>query len=323
VKTNNIYKENEMSKIAMIFAGQGSQAVGMGKDFYENSKLAREMFEKAGDRIGVDFKELIFEENEKLGQTAYTQPAILLVQMIAYKLFREECPDVKPALFLGHSLGEFSALCAAGAIDYVDAVELVHKRGAYMQEACDTIEAGMMAIVGLDDAAVEKICADAQAEGKKVWPANYNQDGQLVVAGMKSDLASLEQTFKDAGAKRALLLNMSVASHCDILAPAQEPLAELMEKYITDNFEAPVISNVTTKPYSTKAEAVELLKEQLVKPVKYKQSIQAIAPEVDMAIEFGNGVVLKGLNRRIAKDLKTLNVSDTASLEKVKEEVCL
>ena len=266
----------------MIFAGQGSQAVGMGKDFYENSKLAREMFEKAGDRIGVDFKELIFEENEKLGQTAYTQPAILLVQMIAYKLFRSECPDVKPALFLGHSLGEFSALCAAGAIDYVDAVELVHKRGAYMQEACDAIEAGMMAIVGLDDATVEKICADAQAEGKKVWPANYNQDGQLVVAGMKSDLASLEQTFKDAGAKRALLLNMSVASHCDILAPAQEPLAKLMEKYITDSFEAPVISNVTTQPYSTKEEAVKLLKEQLVKPVTYKQSIQAIAPNVDM-----------------------------------------
>jgi len=311
-----------MSKIAMIFAGQGSQAVGMGKDFYENSKLAREMFEKAGDRIGVDFKEIIFQENEKLGQTAYTQPAILLVQMIAYKLFKAECPDVKAELFLGHSLGEFSALCATGAIDYVDAVELVHKRGALMQAACDTIDAGMMAIVGLDDASVEKICADAQEAGKKVWPANYNQDGQLVVAGMKSDLVSLEQTFKDAGAKRALLLNMSVASHCDILAPAQAPLAELMEKYITDNFEAPVVSNVTTKPYTTKAEAVELLREQLVQPVKYKQSIQAIAPEVEMAIEFGNGVVLKGLNRRIAKELKTLNISDMASLEKVKEEVC-
>ncbi len=311
-----------MKKIAMIFAGQGSQAVGMGKDFYENSALAREMFDKAGERIGVDFKEIIFEENDKLGQTAYTQPAILLVQMIAYKLFKEACPDVKAELFLGHSLGEFSALCASGAIDYVDAVELVHKRGAYMQEACDTVEAGMMAIVGLDDESVEKICEDAQKEGKKVWPANYNQDGQLVVAGMKSDLASLEQTFKDAGAKRALLLNMSVASHCDILAPAQEPLAELMQKYITDNFEAPVISNVTTKPYSTKADAVELLKEQLVMPVKYKQSIQAIAPDVDMAIEFGNGVVLKGLNRRIAKDLPTVNVSDMASLQKVKEEVC-
>jgi len=311
-----------MKKIAMIFAGQGSQAVGMGKDFYESSKLAREMFEKAGDRIGVDFKEIIFEENEKLGQTAFTQPAILLVQMIAYKLFKETCPEVKAELFLGHSLGEFSALCASGAIDYVDAVELVHKRGALMQTACDTIEAGMMAIVGLDDASVEDICATAQSSGKKVWPANYNQDGQLVVAGMKADLISLEQTFKDAGAKRALLLNMSVASHCDILAPAQDPLATLMEKMVTDNFEAPVVSNVTTKPYSSKAEAVKLLKEQLVKPVKYKQSIQAIANDVDMAIEFGNGVVLKGLNRRIAKDLTTLNISDMASLEKVEEVVC-
>ncbi len=311
-----------MSKIAMIFAGQGSQAVGMGKDFYENSKLAREMFEKAGDRIGVDFKELIFEENEKLGQTAYTQPAILLVQMIAYKLFTAACPDVKAELFLGHSLGEFSALCASGAIDYVDAVELVHKRGAFMQSACDGIDAGMMVLVGLDDASVEKVCTDAQAEGKKVWPANYNQDGQLVVAGIKSDLASLEQSFKDAGAKRALLLDMSVASHCELLASAQEPLAELMSAMVSDNFSAPVISNVTTKAYSTKDEAVTLLKEQLVKPVKYKQSILAVAGDLDMAIEFGNGITLKGLNRRIAKELKTLNISDIASLEKVKEEIC-
>ena len=309
-------------KIAMIFAGQGSQAVGMGQDFYNNSDVAKEMFAKAGERIGVDFKELIFEENEKLGQTAYTQPAILLVQMIAYKLFQAECPDVKAELFLGHSLGEFSALCASGAIDYVDAVELVHKRGAFMQAACDEIEAGMMVLVGLADESVEKVCAEAQAEGKKVWPANYNQDGQLVVAGMKSDLVSLEQTFKDAGAKRALLLDMSVASHCEILAPAQEPLAELMQKMVTDSFLAPVVSNVTTKPYSTKVDAVALLKDQLVKPVKYKQSILAIAGNVDMAIEFGNGVTLKGLNRRIVKDLKTLNISDMASLEKVKEEVC-
>jgi len=311
-----------MSKIAMIFAGQGSQAIGMGKDFYDNSETAREMFEKAGERIGVDFKELIFEENEKLGQTAYTQPAILLVQMIAYRLFTDACPDVKAELFLGHSLGEFSALCASGAIDYIDAVELVHNRGAYMQSACDGVEAGMMVLVGLDDASVEKVCADAQAEGKKVWPANYNQDGQLVVAGIKPDLASLEQTFKDAGAKRALLLDMSVASHCEILAPAQAPLEELMLKMVSDNFSAPVVSNVTTTPYSTKADAVALLKDQLVKPVKYKQSILAVAGDLDMAIEFGNGITLKGLNRRIVKELKTLNISDMASLEKVKEEIC-
>jgi len=311
-----------MSKIAMIFAGQGSQAVGMGKDFYENSEVAREMFAKAGERIGVDFKALIFEENEKLGQTAYTQPAILLVQMVAYKLFSDACPDLQAELFLGHSLGEFSALCASGAIDYVDAVELVHKRGSFMQSACDDINAGMMVLVGLDDTSVEKVCTDAQAEGKKVWPANYNQDGQLVVAGMKSDLQSLEQTFKDAGAKRALLLDMSVASHCEILAPAQAPLAELMEKMVSDNFSAPVVSNVTTQKYASKSEAVSLLKDQLVKPVKYKQSILAVAPELDMAIEFGNGITLKGLNRRIAKELKTLNISDMASLEKVKEEIC-
>ncbi len=311
-----------MSKIAMIFAGQGSQAVGMGKDFYENSEVAREMFAKAGERIGVDFRALIFEENDKLGQTAYTQPAILLVQMVAYKLFTDACPDLKAEMFLGHSLGEFSALCASGAIDYVDAVELVHKRGSLMQGACEGVNAGMMVLVGLDDVSVEKVCADAQAKGKKVWPANYNQDGQLVVAGIKDDLASLEQTFKDAGAKRALLLDMSVASHCELLAAAQEPLAKIMSNMVTDNFSAPIVSNVTTEKYSSKAEAVALLKDQLVKPVKYKQSILAVAPELDMAIEFGNGITLKGLNRRIAKELKTLSISDMASLEKVKEEIC-
>ena len=311
-----------MKKIAMIFAGQGSQAVGMGKDFYDNSDIAKEMFEKAGSRIGVNFKNLIFEENELLGQTAYTQPAILLVQMIAYRLFKDACPDIKAHFFLGHSLGEFSALCASGAIDYVDAVELVHRRGQLMQDACSDIEAGMMALVGIDDESVEKICADAQEEGKKVWPANYNQDGQLVVAGMKQDLESLEQTFKDAGAKRAILLNMSVASHCELLTSAQLPLESLMDGMIEESFEAPIISNVTTAPYATKDEAVLLLKDQLVKPVKYKQSIIAIANDVDMAIEFGNGVTLKGLNRRIAKDMNTLNISDMESLSKVVEEVC-
>ncbi|MBU0632297.1 ACP S-malonyltransferase [bacterium] len=305
-------------KIAMIFPGQGSQTIGMGKSFYENSELAREMFAKAGERIGVDFKELLFEENERLAQTAYTQPAILLVSVIAYRLFQEVNPT-KAALFLGHSLGEFSALCASGAIDYVDAVELVHKRGALMQSACDSIEAGMMALVGLDDESVEKVCADARSAGKKVWAANFNQDGQVVVAGMKADLESMEAAFKEAGAKRAILLNMSVASHCELLSPAQAPLEEAMNMMVKESFSAPIISNVTTKPYNTKDEAVALLKDQLVKPVKYKQSIEAIAGDIDLFIEFGNGNVLKGLNRRIAKDVETLNVADMDSLNSVTE----
>ncbi|MFA5454097.1 MAG: ACP S-malonyltransferase [Sulfurimonas sp.] len=311
-----------MKKIAIIFAGQGSQATGMGKDFYDNSELAKEMFEEAGKRVGLKFDELIFGEHDLLNQTAYTQPAILLVQMVAYRLFKEKCPDLKAELFLGHSLGEFSALCASGAINYVDAVELVHRRGQLMQDACTDIEAGMMVVMGLEDESVEKICSDAQKDGKKVWPANYNQDGQLVVAGMRADLASLEQTFKDAGAKRALLLNMSVASHCELLSAAQTPLKSLMEGMIEDNFEAPIISNVTTAPYATKKEAVELLTEQLVKPVKYKQSILAIADSVDIAIEFGNGTTLKGLNKRIAPNLETYNISDMKSLLEVVEQIC-
>ncbi len=305
-------------KIAMIFPGQGSQTIGMGKSFYENSPLAREMFERAGERIGVDFTKLLFEENTQLDQTEYTQPAILLISMIAYKLFQEARPS-EAVMFLGHSLGEFSALCASGAIDYVDAVELVHKRGKLMGQACESINAGMMAILGLDDTVVEELCATANAEGKQVWPANYNQAGQLVVAGIKEDLQAMESVFKEAGAKRALLLNMSIASHCPLLSSAMEPLGVAMEAMVNDSFSAPIISNATTGAYSTKEEAIERLKVQLIQPVKYKQSIEAISGEIDMMIEFGNGAVLKGLNKRNAPDVETVGISDMESLTKVCE----
>jgi len=305
-------------KIAMIFPGQGSQSIGMGKSFYENSALAREMFERAGERIGVDFTKLLFEPNEQLDQTEYTQPAILLISMIAYKLFQEARPT-DAVMFLGHSLGEFSALCASGAIDYVDAVDLVHKRGKLMSEACESINAGMMAILGLDDAIVEELCAVANSEGKQVWPANYNQTGQLVVAGIKEDLQGMESIFKEAGAKRALLLNMSIASHCPLLSSAMEPLGEAMEEMVSGSFSAPIVSNVTTEKYASKADALKLLKVQLIQPVKYKQSVEGISSEIDMMIEFGNGAVLKGLNKRNAPDVETVGISDMESLVKVCE----
>jgi [acyl-carrier-protein] S-malonyltransferase len=309
-----------MSKIAFIFPGQGSQTIGMGKSFVENSELAKEMMIKASERTGIDFEKLLFEENEAINQTENTQPAILLVSMMAHALFTSKS-DIKPTLLLGHSLGEFSAVSAAGALDPIDAVELVKARGKLMQGACDTIDASMMVVLGLKDDQVEQICADAQAEGKKVWPANYNQEGQLVVAGMKSDLASMESVFKEAGAKRAMLLNMSVASHCPILEPAQAPLKEAMAEVLKDNFIAPIVSNVTTGKYNTKSEALELLTEQLTKPVKYKQSIEAIAGDVDIAIEFGNGKVLAGMNKRINKDMTTYNIFDMESLEAVLAEL--
>ena len=305
-----------MKKVAFIFPGQGSQAVGMGRDFFENSDIAKEMIKKASVRLNINFEKLLFEENENLGKTEFTQPAILLVSSIALAIFKEKC-SIQPEFVLGHSLGEFSALIAAGAIDYLDAIELVNKRGTFMQEACSGAGAGMMALVGIDDEKVETICKEQREKGLKVWPANYNMDGQLVLAGLKADLESLVDTFKTAGAKRALVLDMSVASHCELLESAVENLKPYLIEFLNEEF-SNVISNVSASNYSTKDEAVELLASQLVKPVKYKQSIKAFEDKVDLFIEFGQGAVLKGLNKKIT-DKPTLNVSDIKTLNETLE----
>lgn len=300
-------------KCAFLFPGQGSQALGMGEDFYNNSDLAKSILEDASAKSGIDFKELLFKQNEELGKTQYTQPAILLVSMMAYKLFESEMP-IKPKYALGHSLGELSALTSVGAFDISDAVNLVHKRGDLMAKACEGQDVGMLVSLGLNDEVVEELCEKERAKGKKVWPVNYNSEGQIVIAGVKSDLVELEPKLKESGARRAMLLNMSVASHCPLLQSAVEPFKEELVKVIKDDFLAPVISNVTAKPYSSKDEAIELLPKQLVKPVLYKQSILNIDDEVDCYIEFGNGNVLKGLNRKATKK-PHFNISDMASLE--------
>ncbi|MDD2887958.1 MAG: ACP S-malonyltransferase [Aliarcobacter sp.] len=307
-----------MKKVAFIFPGQGSQTIGMGKDFFDNSNIAKEMISNASSRLGIDFEKLLFEENDNIGKTEFTQPAILLVSSIANAIFKEKY-NITPEFVLGHSLGEFSALVAAGALDYLDAVELVHKRGLFMTEACAGGNAGMMALVGIDDATVEKVCLEQRELGKQVWPANYNMDGQLVLAGIKADLEALVDTFKAAGAKRAIVLDMSVASHCELLKSAVESLTPYLEKFLKNKF-APVISNVTTEAYSTKAEAIKLLSAQLTSPVKYKQSISSHEHEVDLFIEFGNGIVLKGLNKKITK-VPTINVSDMNTLEAIAGEL--
>ena len=300
-------------KCAFLFAGQGSQKMGMGKDFFENSDVAKQMIADASERTGIDFENLLFEENNKLGQTEFTQPAILLVATIAHKLFTDAL-DIKPTLTMGHSLGEFSALVASGALDAIDAVELVNLRGKLMAEACSKQEVGMLVSLGLSDDAVEAVC-DAQREaGKQVWPVNYNSDGQIVIAGIKKDLEELVPVLKDAKAKRAMLLDMSVASHCPLLESASAPLEAKLKEMLKDVFIAPVISNVTAKAYNTKSEALDLLPQQLVKPVLYKHSMAAIDDEVDCYIEFGHGNVLKGLNRKATKK-PHFNVSDMASLE--------
>jgi len=306
-------------KIAFLFPGQGSQSTGMGKDFFENSEMAKSLFSDAKKRTGIDFEQLLFVENDLLGQTEYTQPAILLVGAVAHRLF-VDATEIRPVLAMGHSLGEFTALVAVGALDAIDAVELVNLRGKYMAEACKTQPVGMLVSLGLSDEAVEAVCQSRRDVGEQVWPVNYNAEGQIVIAGIKSDLETLAPILKEAGAKRAMLLDMSVASHCPLLQSAADRLSPKLQELLTDSFLAPVISNVTAGPYSSKREALELLPQQLVKPVRYKHSIANIDEDIDAYIEFGHGNVLKGLNRKATKK-PHFNVSDMASLEATIEAI--
>ena len=302
-----------MKKFAFIFAGQGSQSVGMGKDFYENFSSAKLLLNDACNDTGIDFEELLFTQNDKLDKTEFTQPAIVLNSLMSYLAFSERI-KAKPEFSLGHSLGEFTALAVSGAFSFVEAIRLVNLRGKFMQEACIGKDAGMMVVLGLSDEVVERICKEAQDEGLQIYAANYNCDGQIVVAGVRADLAKYEAKFKEAGAKRAMLLNMSVASHCPILEPASVKLANELEGVLAANF-APVVSNVNAKIYTDKNEALVLLKEQLTHPVRYKQSIKNYENEVDCFIELG-AATLKGINKKITEK-PTYSVTDMASLEEV------
>lgn len=300
-------------KYAFIYPGQGSQTKGMGRDFVENFSIAKMLLEEASDSLKQDMAKILYDDEEKLNETQYTQPAIFLVSAMAHKIVEKEY-GIKAEIAFGHSLGEVSAYCLNGGANFGDSIYLTHKRGQFMAEACKNKNVGMMVCLGLATNVLEDICIKAQKEGKQVWAANYNMEGQVVLAGIKEDLESISDTLKEAGAKRTLLLKMSVASHCPLLQDSIPPFKALLETSVNDsNIE--IISNANLSLYKTKEEALQNLTQQLIKPVLYHQCVsKAKELGITQCIEFGNGSVLAGLNNKIS-DIPTISINSVQSIQ--------
>lgn len=303
-----------MSKKAFIFPGQGSQHVGMGKGLAENFPAARQVFEEADEALGFALSEMCFVGNEEdLQLTANTQPAILTTSVAAYRVMESEGIGA-PDFVAGHSLGEYSALVAAGVIDFADAVRAVRKRGTYMQEAVPLGVGAMAAILGLDIETIEKGCAEA-ANGDVCSPANINSPSQVVIAGNTDAVERACEILKGRGAKRAIKLNVSAPFHCELMMPAQERLAVDLNEIEYRRFHFPIVHNVDAEANSDPEKVAGALTRQVSHPVRWLQSIEnLISNGVTTFVEVGPGKVLSGLNRQIDRDVTTLNVDDAESL---------
>jgi [acyl-carrier-protein] S-malonyltransferase len=303
-----------MSKRAFIFPGQGSQAPGMGRELAENSEAARRVFEEADEALGFSISELCFNgPAEKLQLTENTQPAMLTTSIAAFRALASE--GFQPPDFVaGHSLGEYSALVAAGALSLSDAVRTVRARGRYMQEAAPVGSGAMAAIMGADLGVIMEACNEAQ-QGGVCSPANINSANQVVIAGDAMAVDRAIEILKERGAKRAIKLNVSAPFHCALMMPAQERLAEDLEELEFHDLSMPLVTNVDASAIQDGGAARDALVRQVSSPVRWHEAITYLVREgVDTFIEVGPGKVLSGLVRQIERSVRCLNVEDASSL---------
>ena len=309
-----------MKKFAMVFPGQGSQAVGMLAELAAQFPLVEETFKQASEVLGYDLWKLVQQgPAEELNKTWQTQPALLTASVAIYRVWQQQYPDCLPSVMAGHSLGEYSALVCSGALDFQDAVKLVELRGKLMQQAVPEGAGAMYAIIGLDNESIIEACAQA-AQGEVVSAVNFNSPGQVVIAGSKAAVERAAAACKEAGAKRALPLSVSVPSHCALMKPAADQLAVALENITLKVPQTSVINNVDVKAACETNEIRTALVRQLYSPVRWTETVEKMAKEgVEVLVEIGPGKVLTGLTGRIVKTLSAGAVNDVKSLDAVKE----
>lgn len=301
-----------MIKTAFLFAGQGAQSLGMARDLYEHFDIVKDTFDQAGQILGYDLRQLIDEDQDKLNQTRYTQPAILTTSIAIYRLLVTE--GLEPDIVAGLSLGEYSALVASGALDFASALKLVAKRGQLMEEAAPAGSGKMVAVMNTDASLIEEACQKASELGV-VSPANYNTPQQIVIGGEMTAVDKAVELLKESGVKRMVPLQVSGPFHTALLEQASHGLSEVLEKVTFSDFKLPLVGNTEAK-IMRKDDIKSLLARQVMEPVRFYESITAIQSfGVDRVIEVGPGKVLSGFLKKIDKNLQTIAVNDQETLE--------
>ena len=309
-----------MKKFAMVFPGQGSQTVGMLAELAGNYPIVQETFKQASEVLGYDLWQLVQEgPAEELNKTWQTQPALLTASVAVYRVWQQKYPELKPDVMAGHSLGEYSALVCAGVLDFQDAVKLVELRGKLMQQAVPEGTGAMYAIIGLDNDAIINACKQAE-QGEVVSAVNFNSPGQVVIAGAKAAVERAAALCKEAGAKRALPLAVSVPSHCALMKPAADQLSVSLESITLKEASVSVLNNVDVKN-EIEADAIRnALVRQLYSPVRWTETVEKMAQNgVEVLVEVGPGKVLNGLTKRIVDSLQAVSVNDVKSLDSIEE----